>query len=244
MRNAAQSISSLAAVVVTMTAISCVAPTEAIPRAAAHWAQCSPCHGDNGGGNIVQLAPAIAGLPAWYVDAQLMKYRMGARGAHFDDVGGMRMKPMAMALISNDDVRNMAEYVAQLPLAPGPSTFSADAVAGKNAFAVCTACHGADGAGNELMNAPPIAGRDDWYLLESLKKFKSGIRGNNAKDKTGGAMRAIAMTLPDEQAMRNVVHYAATMPPVTTVRAAAVNKVVPTEIEAAIKAVAAESQQH
>ena len=68
------------------------------------------------------------------------------------------------------------------------------------------------------MNAPPIAGRDDWYLMESLRKFKAGIRGANPKDTTGAAMRGIAMSLADDTAMRNVASYAASLPPGTASR--------------------------
>jgi len=75
----------------------------------------------------------------------------------------------------------------------------------------CAACHGADGKGNVQMNAPPLAGQHDWYLLAQLKKFKAGHRGLNPKDVTGGQMRPMAMTLADEQAMKNVVAHIQTL---------------------------------
>ncbi len=232
------------AVVVVVGLSACVAPTEALPSAAAHWSQCTPCHGANGEGNVVQLAPAIAGLPAWYVDAQLLKFRAGARGSHFDDIAGLRMRPMALSLLRDADVKNMAEYVAQLPPAPSPPSLAGDTTAGKGLFATCAACHGADGGGNELMNAPPIAGRDDWYLYAQLQKFKSGVRGTNAKDATGPAMRAIAMSLPDDKALHDVARFVAELPPANSSSAKVhVDKgAPPADIEAAIKAIATESQ--
>jgi cytochrome c553 len=61
------------------------------------------------------------------------------------------------------------------------------------------------------MNAPPIAGASDWYLLAQLKKFKAGVRGANPADVTGGTMRPMAMTLADEQAMKNVIAHISTL---------------------------------
>ena len=242
MRTAAKP-ASLVAVVLATLAPACMAPTEALPRAAAHWAQCLPCHGANGEGDIGQLAPAIAGLPAWYVDAQLFKFREGGRGAHFDDIAGLRMRPMALSLHSNDDVRDMAAYVAQLPTPATPLTITGgDAAAGKGHFALCAACHGADGGGNEMMNAPPIAGRDDWYIYDQLRKFRSGVRGTHKLDTTGPGMRAIALSLPDDKALRDVAHYIAELPNAVTVRPAVVDAV-PTDLDAAIKAVGAESKR-
>src|SRR5439155_25568341 len=53
---------------------------------------CAQCHGSDASGNPVTLAPAIAGLPAWFVTGQLKKFRAGGRGTHFDDISGMRMR--------------------------------------------------------------------------------------------------------------------------------------------------------
>ena len=48
-----------------------------------------------------------------------------------------------------------------------------DAAKGKGAYAVCLACHGADGMGNKALNAPQIAGQSTWYLERQLKNFKT-----------------------------------------------------------------------
>jgi cytochrome c553 len=106
----------------------------------------------------------------------------------------------------------VAEYVASMPaVKPAKSLEGGDATAGAAAYATCIACHGPNGAGNEALKAPPIAGQADWYLLAQLKKFKAGIRGANPKDVTGAQMRPMAMTLADEQAMKNVVAHVSTL---------------------------------
>ena len=68
-----------------------------------------------------------------------------------------------------------------------------DAKKGKARYAVCMACHGADGMGNKVLNAPKIAGQESWYLERQLKNFKAGIRGADPKDKYGMQMRPMAL---------------------------------------------------
>src|SRR5688572_21216119 len=134
---------------------------------------CEQCHGESGGGDPVALAPAIAGLPVWFVTGQLQKFRNGGRGTHFDDISGMRMRPMSMWLANDADVANVAAYVASLPkVAPPAILTGGNAEAGKQKYMPCIACHGMNGEGNQALNAPPLAGTSDWYQLISLQKFK------------------------------------------------------------------------
>ena len=50
-----------------------------------------------------------------------------------------------------------------------------DAAKGKAAYAVCLACHGADGMGNKALNSPSIAGLSSWYLERQLKNYKEAL---------------------------------------------------------------------
>jgi cytochrome c553 len=169
---------------------------------------CTQCHGEDGGGDPVALAPGIAGLGEWYILAQLGKFRSGLRGTHFDDIPGMRMRPMSLTLRSEDDVNAVAAYVASLPPAsPEPTVEGGDAQRGKTLYAVCAACHGAKGEGNQTLFAPSLVHTGDWYVLSSLERFKTGARGSNPLDQTGIMMRPMAMTLPDEQALKDVAAY-------------------------------------
>src|SRR5262249_49136736 len=144
------------------------------------FALCSQCHGDNAGGDPDTLAPAIAGLPQWFVVGQLQKFRSGGRGTHFDDISGMRMRPMSLWLRSDEDVANVAAYVSSLPrVNPKPRLMGGNAETGKQRYMPCTACHGPNGEGNQALNAPPLAGGSDWYQLTALQKFKAGVRGTN-----------------------------------------------------------------
>lgn len=173
---------------------------------------CVPCHGADGGGNLALRTPDIAGLPDWYLRAELHKFAKDVRGAHPDDMEGHRMRPMARTLYHPGDVEDVADYVSRLKPVHGPRMITGNVAAGQTQFStVCVACHNADARGNIAVGAPPIADQSDWYLLAQLRKFKSGMRGVNADDTTGMQMRAMSMTLQDSTAMRDVVAYIKTL---------------------------------
>ncbi len=171
---------------------------------------CGPCHGTDGSGNADIAAPAIAGLPGWYVEAQLVKFRDGIRGAHAEDYEGLRMRPMARTLPA-DDVAGVAAYVGTLPSVAPSRAITGDAARGAKLYATCAACHGPDGKGMEALKSPPIVQLDDWYIASQIHKFKSGIRGSNTADVTGMQMRPMAATLADDQAVHDVIAHLATL---------------------------------
>jgi cytochrome c oxidase subunit 2 len=173
---------------------------------------CTQCHGTAGEGMSFALAPTIAGLGQWYIESQLKSFKAGLRGLHAEDVGGLRMYPMSLSLRNDEDIEAVAAYVASLPRANPPAELEGgDATKGAASYATCTACHGPDGAGNKDLNAPALAGGSDWYLYEQLKKFKAGVRGGNPQNQNAVMMRGMAMSLADDQAMRDVVAYIMTL---------------------------------
>ncbi len=198
-------LSALAALLVCGLGLSSAARAEDAALGADLFEQCAQCHGADGGGRPQWRAPAIAGMPLWYLKRQLENFQSGARGAHFDDLEGMRMRPMALTLRREGHLAEVAAYVAALPPVPQTPTLTGDAIQGATAYMLCASCHGMDGKGSEPQSAPPLAGQSDWYLLASLQKYKDGVRGTNPKDSFGLMMRPMAMTLPDEQAVQNVI---------------------------------------
>jgi cytochrome c553 len=173
---------------------------------------CSQCHGEGAAGKVLIQSPAIAGLPAWYVTEQLHKFRDGRRGTHFDDIEGMRMRPMSLTLGTETDVSAVSMYVEALPPSPAPATVEGgDPEKGKSLYITCNACHGPEAAGNVLLGSPPLTMQNDWYLVKQLGKFKTGVRGANSKDIRGGQMRPMAATLPDDQAVKDVISYVMTL---------------------------------
>jgi cytochrome c553 len=182
-----------------------------VARGAELYELCAQCHGAAGDGAELSLAPAIAGLPEWYVVAQVQHFRSGARGTHPDDVGGLRMHPMSLSLKTDEDVRDVAAYVAGLaPARPPRVVEGGDPGRGAERYALCAACHGADGAGNEQMKAPRLVGTNDWYLRSSLEKYRAGIRGANPGNPNGAVMRSFAGQL-DDQAILDLIAYIGTL---------------------------------
>ena len=157
---------------------------------------CVPCHGAAGEGSTAVGAPAIAGLPAWYVSAQLERFQKGIRGQHADDVEGLKMQAMSRQLRSETERRAVAKHVASLPHVTTTAAIGGgDAAAGRKAYLLCASCHGVTGNGFEAGSVPPLAGMDDWYVAAQIRKFKDGVRGTMAPDAFGPVMRAAAATL-------------------------------------------------
>ncbi len=106
---------------------------------------CAQCHGSDARGarsfpNLTDGDWLYGGTPA-DIKTTLMEGRNGM------------MPPMAAAVGSAEDVRNLAHYVLSLSGSPHDSV---KAAVGKGKFGVCAACHGMDGKGNTAMGAPNL----------------------------------------------------------------------------------------
>jgi cytochrome c553 len=183
-------------------------------RGADLYRLCAVCHGESAAGDEAVGAPAIAGMPQWYLEDQLNQFRDGNRGTHFDDILGMRMRPMALTLMREGDVEAVAAHIAEMPTTnPAPSLTGGDAIDGKAIYTtICIACHGPDGEGNQtMMGAAPLYRSNDWYLFRQIEKFRAGIRGARPGDQGGALMRPMMLQLADEQTIKNVVAYITTL---------------------------------
>lgn len=112
---------------------------------------CSQCHGSDAHGgkgfpNLTDTDWLHGGTPEKIVET-LKAGRIG------------QMPPMAAAVGTSDDVKNVANYVLSLSGSPHDSV---RANLGKEKFAACAACHGADGKGNQALGAPNLT--DDIWL--------------------------------------------------------------------------------
>jgi cytochrome c oxidase cbb3-type subunit III len=112
---------------------------------------CAQCHGSDarGGKGFPNLADTDwlhGGTPDKIVET----ITKGRRG---------QMPPMAAAVGTPDDVKNVANYVLSLSKSPHDSV---RAQLGKSKFSACAACHGMDGKGNQAMGAPNLT--DDTWL--------------------------------------------------------------------------------
>lgn len=101
----------------------------------------------------------------------------------------------------------IAAFVALLSSLSTAVFAAGDAARGQSLYATCGACHGASAEGMEALNAPSLAGQEEWYVVRQLQNFKKGIRGTNPQDVYGMQMAPMAMTLPDDQAIEDVAAY-------------------------------------
>jgi cytochrome c553 len=85
---------------------------------------------------------------------------------------------------------------------------------GRKLYFACSSCHWETGEGSEAFGAPALAGLPEAYLVRQVEHFKSGLRGTDAHDASGRQMALLAKTLRDEESVRAVSCYIATLPPV------------------------------
>ena len=112
---------------------------------------CAACHGSDARGaigypNLVDGDWLYGGTHDKILET-LQKGRIG------------NMPPMAAAVGSPEDVRNLSHYVLSLSGSPHDSL---RASLGKSKFGACAACHGMDGKGNQALGAPNLT--DDIWL--------------------------------------------------------------------------------
>ncbi len=106
---------------------------------------CSQCHASDGRGSkgfpdLTDSDWIHGGTPEKILET-LVQGRIG------------NMPPLAAAVGTPDDVKNVAHYVLSLSGSPSDSVRAA---LGKTKFAACGACHGADGKGNPALGAPNL----------------------------------------------------------------------------------------
>jgi cytochrome c oxidase cbb3-type subunit 3 len=106
---------------------------------------CATCHGSDARGskgfpNLTDRDWLWGGTPE-RIEETITQGRVGT------------MPPIAAAVGTAEDVRNVANYVLSLSGSPHDSVAASQ---GRPKFAVCAACHGADGKGNQALGTPNL----------------------------------------------------------------------------------------
>lgn len=156
---------------------------------------CAGCHGFVGEGSRIVGAPRLAGMQGWYLERQIQNFREGRRGHVEGDANGRRMALMAQAVGSERELGDLVAWIGSLPATDDAAEASAttvDTSRGQSLYAICSACHGADGRGNQGLGGPSLVTLDGWYFVEQLKLFVDGMRGTHPADTYGAQMRALA----------------------------------------------------
>lgn len=172
---------------------------------------CGACHGAQGEGNAALNAPKLASMESWYVIRQLNYYKQGIRGTHEDDMFGKQMAPMAMTLVDDAAIRNVAAYIASLPDNGVASTIEGNVARGKKLYTTCGNCHGRNGEGSYGTGSPKLSGQQDWYMSRQISNFQQGIRGTHKHDLFGKQMILMADSLKSEQDVNDVIAYINTL---------------------------------
>jgi cytochrome c oxidase subunit 2 len=204
--------------VLTLASVS--TPASAQPEAEAgrrSYEVCAGCHGFIGEGSRLVGAPRLAGLAPWYLERQIQNFKAGRRGHVEGDENGRRMALLAQAVEDERELGDLVAWIGSLPL-PAESAggaaaeTTAQASRGQSLYAVCAACHGADGEGNEALGAPGLVSMDRWYFAEQLRAYAEGLRGTHPGDSYGAQMRAVAASFDTEDERQDLASYVATLP--------------------------------
>jgi cytochrome c553 len=172
---------------------------------------CLLCHGSNANGNYGIRAPKLSGMEPWYLTRQLENFAAGIRGAPEQDFSGHEMRVVGIRLEQEKVLQDAVKFIVALESKKPLATVSGNVKAGKEIYETCVACHGAKGEGSAALQSPALASRSDWYLVTQLKNFRLGLRGTDPRDTLGAQMQAIGATLPDDQAITDVVAYINTL---------------------------------
>lgn len=147
---------------------------------------CAQCHGSDarGGKGYPNLSDNdwLWGGDAEAIKTSISKGRMGV------------MPPMAAAIGSEADVENLVQYVLSLS-GSGDAT---KAALGKDKFAVCAACHGAEGKGNPALGAPNLTDKVWLYgggqamVSEAIRKGRGGVMPAQGEKLTEGQIHVLS----------------------------------------------------
>jgi cytochrome c oxidase subunit 2 len=165
---------------------------------------------DDAEGNQALNAPKLAGLPGWYLTRQLHNFKQGVRGGSPGDAIASQMAAITQPLDAAT-LDNVVAYVVTLPDVATPTTVRGDAEAGASRYTTGGYCHGARGQGSWSTNAPPLAGRSDWYLARQLNQFRQGHRGRHPQDFHGSQMARLSNVVPDGEPTADLLAYLNTL---------------------------------
>jgi len=169
--------------------------------------ECATCHGQQGEGIEEARAPAIAGLPDYYVLEQVTKYRQNLRQPGNESGFVAEMHREAVEL---DDplFKQLAMHIASLPVKRPKRTVAGDPEAGSQPYQeLCAGCHGNAAQGDLAKRIPPLHAFQDWYIVEQIRRFRVGLRKPDPAQGESLQMHAMAMRFPSLDEAREIALY-------------------------------------
>ena len=129
-----------------------------------------------------------------------------------EELCGIAHHTMRGAVVVEETSDYDAWLAQQSTFASSQAVVAGNATVGAAQYAVCAACHGQQGEGNQALNAPKLAGQSGWYMQRQIKAYKNGLRGAHDGDIYGKQMAPMAATLVDDAAIANVIAHIQTLP--------------------------------
>lgn len=153
---------------------------------------CIACHSKDIA-NASFAYPDLNGLHPEYIIKQMKDFKSNKRASLF-------MGPLSTQ-VEDKDLEAIANYFSALPRIPDNAVDQNLAKQGEKIFNsgfpgrmdACTKCHGNEGEGTAKY--PRINAQHPQYLVQELKRFKSGERNNDANEE----MRKIARQLNEAE---------------------------------------------
>jgi cytochrome c553 len=174
--------------------------------------ECAACHGQKGEGIEEAKAPAIAGLPDWYVLEQIAKFRRGLRGGGTAKPSGESdfTAEMHREALELDDAlyAKLAAHIASLPVKRPSRTVAGDSEQGSQPYQeLCASCHGNVAQGDPVKRTPPLHAFQDWYLVEQIRRFRVGLRKPDPTHGESIQMHEMALRFPSLNEAREIALY-------------------------------------
>ncbi|MEY3887077.1 MAG: hypothetical protein RL650_1169 [Pseudomonadota bacterium] len=153
---------------------------------------CAACHAADGN-SMIPANPKLSQQHPEYILKQLQEFKSGKRA-----------NPVMMgfaAQLSDEDMRNVAYFVASKPATPGFAKEKETVGLGEKIYrggiadrqiAACAGCHGPNGAGMPAQY-PRLSGQHADYTASQLTQFRDGVRKNNLQ------MTQVAAKLNDRE---------------------------------------------
>lgn len=142
---------------------------------------CIACHGKDGA-KAIQTYPHLAGLDQAYLYAQMKDIADGKRVSGPDARGYPRTQAMkdVMGVVTDDELKTIAAWLAQLPPPPIKPGDPAKIAAGETLYqkSGCAGCHGPQGLKPTTPAYPLIAGQKKDYLELQIREIRDGVRAN------------------------------------------------------------------
>lgn len=154
------------------------AKPDAVKGAAFYGQVCVACHAVDGN-SVLPANPKLAGQFPEYLNKQLHELKSGKRDSAV-------MKGFA-SMMSDEDMSNVAHWLATQKPAPGVSTDKDMVALGEKIYrggipdrqiASCAGCHSPNGAGIPVQY-PRLSGQHAEYTAGQLTAFRDGVRKNS-----------------------------------------------------------------